>query len=268
VFVAATGNSQVEFLKHLAAAPGIEWGRTTMFHLDEYIGIPADHPASFRRYLRERFLGRVPVGTVHLVAGDAPDLAAELVRLNDLIRRAAVDVAFIGIGENGHIAFNDPPADFATETPFIVVDLDEACRRQQVGEGWFPSMAAVPRQAVSMSVRQILRAARIVCTVPDARKAQAVKTRRRRRDRAAGARLDPADPRGLPDVSRSRGCGAVEPVRHNQGTEGTKGTKGTITKLVGFPLWALKSLESLSRIGPLPNTKHKTPKHPSHRSPT
>jgi glucosamine-6-phosphate deaminase len=176
VFVAATGNSQVEFLKHLAAAPGIEWGRTTMFHLDEYIGIPADHPASFRRYLRERFLDRVPVGTVHLVAGDAPDLAAELARLNDLVGRAAVDVAFIGIGENGHIAFNDPPADFATETPFIVVDLDEACRRQQVGEGWFSSMAAVPRQAVSMSVRQILRAARIVCTVPDARKAQAVKT--------------------------------------------------------------------------------------------
>jgi glucosamine-6-phosphate deaminase len=175
VFVAATGNSQLDFLAHLTAAPGIDWGRTTMFHLDEYIGIPADHPASFRRYLRERFLDRVPVGTVHLVAGDAPDIAAEVARLNDLIAATAVDAAFIGIGENGHVAFNDPPADFATETPFIVVDLDEACRRQQVGEGWFPSLDAVPCQAVSMSVRQILRSARIVCTVPDARKARAVK---------------------------------------------------------------------------------------------
>ena len=175
VFVAATGNSQLDFLAHLTAAPGIDWRRTTMFHLDEYIGIPAGHPASFRRYLTERFLGRVPVGTVHLVAGDAPDIAAELARLNGLIAGTAIDAAFIGIGENGHVAFNDPPADFATETPFIVVDLDEACRRQQVGEGWFPSLDAVPRQAVSMSVRQILRAARIVCTVPDARKARAVK---------------------------------------------------------------------------------------------
>jgi glucosamine-6-phosphate deaminase len=175
VFVAATGNSQVEFLKHLTAAPGIDWGRATMFHLDEYIGIPADHPASFRRYLRERLLDRVPVGTVHLVAGDTPNISAEVTRLNGLIAGAAVDAAFIGIGENGHVAFNDPPADFATEAPFIVVDLDEACRRQQVGEGWFPSLDAVPRRAVSMSVRQILRSARIVCTVPDARKAQAVK---------------------------------------------------------------------------------------------
>ena len=175
VFVAATGNSQLDFLAHLTVAPGIDWRRTTMFHLDEYIGIPAGHPASFRRYLTERFLGRVPVGTVHLVAGDAPDIAAELTRLNGLIAGTAIDAAFIGIGENGHVAFNDPQADFATETPFIVVDLDEACRRQQVGEGWFPSLDAVPRQAVSMSVRQILRAARIVCTVPDARKAQAVK---------------------------------------------------------------------------------------------
>jgi glucosamine-6-phosphate deaminase len=175
VFVAATGNSQLDFLAHLTVAPGIDWRRTTMFHLDEYVGIPAGHPASFRRYLTERFLGRVPVGTVHLVAGDAPDIAAELARLNGLIAGTAIDAAFIGIGENGHVAFNDPPADFATETPFIVVDLDEACRRQQVGEGWFPSLDAVPRQAVSMSVRQILRAARIVCTVPDARKAQAVK---------------------------------------------------------------------------------------------
>src|SRR5512143_1381277 len=132
VFVAATGNSQIEFLNHLTAARGVSWERTTMFHLDEYIGIPSSHPASFRRYLRERLTSRVPVGDVHFIQGDAADLLAELARLNAAIAGTTVDVAFIGIGENGHIAFNDPPADSATETPFIVVDLDEACRRQQV----------------------------------------------------------------------------------------------------------------------------------------
>ena len=176
VFVAATGNSQMDFLNHLTAAPGIAWKHTTLFHLDEYIGIPADHPASFRRYLRERLTSRVPVGSVHFVRGDAPDLPAELARLNAAIAAAAVDVAFIGIGENGHVAFNDPPADFATESPFIVVDLDDACRRQQVGEGWFGSIDAVPRQAVSMSVKQIMKSARILCTVLEHRKAGAVKT--------------------------------------------------------------------------------------------
>ena len=175
VFVAATGNSQFEFLQHLTASPGISWKHTTMFHLDEYIGIPSSHPASFRRYLRERLTSLVPVGNVHFVQGDAPDLTAELERLNAAIAATAVDVAFIGIGENGHIAFNDPPADFATETPFIVVDLDDACRRQQVGEGWFDSIEAVPRQAVSMSVKQIMTSARILCTVLDKRKAHAVK---------------------------------------------------------------------------------------------
>jgi glucosamine-6-phosphate deaminase len=147
-----------------------------MFHLDEYIGIPSDHPASFRRYLRERITCRVPVGNVHFIQADAADLPAELARLNAAIAATAVDVAFIGIGENGHIAFNDPPADFTTETPFIVVDLDEACRKQQVGEGWFASIADVPRQAVSMSVRQILKAGRILCTVLENRKAKAVKS--------------------------------------------------------------------------------------------
>ena len=176
VFVAATGNSQLEFLKHLTAAPGITWERTVMFHLDEYIGIPSSHPASFRRYLGERLTSRVPVGRVHFIQGDAPDLSAELARLNAAIAATAIDVAFIGIGENGHIAFNDPPADFATETPFIVVNLDEACRRQQIGEGWFVSIDAVPRQAISMSVKQIMKAARILCTVLENRKAKAVKT--------------------------------------------------------------------------------------------
>jgi glucosamine-6-phosphate deaminase len=176
VFVAATGNSQLEFLNHLTAAPGISWERTTLFHLDEYIGIPPTHPASFRRYLQERLTSRVPVGNVRFIQGDAPDLSAEVARLNAAVAAAATDVAFIGIGENGHIAFNDPPADFATEAPFIVVDLDEACRRQQVGEGWFGSIDNVPRQAVSMSVKQIMKSACIVCTVLEKRKAPAVKT--------------------------------------------------------------------------------------------
>ncbi len=174
-FIAATGASQFNFLKYLVAAPGIAWERTTMFHLDEYIGMSADHPASFRRYLRERLTSKVPIGTVHFIAGDAPDLAAEVDRLNRAIGATAIDAAFVGIGENGHLAFNDPPADFETERPYIIVTLDEACRRQQFGEGWFKTLDDVPRQAVSMTVRQIVKAAHVVCTVPDKRKAQAVK---------------------------------------------------------------------------------------------
>jgi glucosamine-6-phosphate deaminase len=174
-FIAATGASQFGFLQHLIAAPALAWDRVTMFHLDEYIGLPADHPGSFRRYLRERLIDRVPIGTVHLIAGDAPDLAAELRRLNALLAGTPVDGAFVGIGENGHLAFNDPPADFGTEMPFIVVPLDAACRRQQFGEGWFKTLEEVPGLAISMTIRQILKAAHIVCTVPDRRKAPAVK---------------------------------------------------------------------------------------------
>jgi glucosamine-6-phosphate deaminase len=174
-FVAATGASQFNFLKHLVAAPGIAWERTAMFHLDEYIGMSADHPASFRRYLRERLTSKVPIGAVHFIAGDAPDLAVELDRLNRAIASSAIDAAFVGIGENGHLAFNDPPADFATEVPYIVVQLDDACRRQQFGEGWFKTLDDVPRRAISMTVRQIMKAAHIICTVPEKRKARAVK---------------------------------------------------------------------------------------------
>jgi glucosamine-6-phosphate deaminase len=174
-FVAATGASQFSFLKHLVAARGIAWERTTMFHLDEYIGFSAEHPASFRRYLRERLTSQVPIGTVCLVEGDAPDIGAELDRLNRAIAAVSIDVAFVGIGENGHLAFNDPPADFSVETPFIRVKLDEACRRQQFGEGWFKTLDDVPREAISMTVRQIMKAAHIICTVPEKRKAQAVK---------------------------------------------------------------------------------------------
>jgi glucosamine-6-phosphate deaminase len=174
--VLATGTSQFEVLRQLAGEAGIAWERVTCFHLDEYVGIPDTHPASFRKYLRERFAAQVPsLGAFHYVQGDAADPAAECKRLNALIQAAPVDLALIGIGENGHLAFNDPPADFQIEEPYIVVDLDEKCRMQQVGEGWFPSLAAVPHQAISMSIRQIMKSEYIICSVPDARKAEPVR---------------------------------------------------------------------------------------------
>jgi glucosamine-6-phosphate deaminase len=173
--VAATGASQFEFLEALVAAPDVDWYRTIFFHLDEYVGLPASHPASFRRYLRERLADRVHPGAFHFIEGDRPDPEAEARRVGELLRACEVDLAFVGIGENGHLAFNDPPADFAVEDPYIVVRLDEACRRQQLGEGWFPSLEDVPQRAISMSIRQIMKARRIVCVVPDARKAVAVR---------------------------------------------------------------------------------------------
>lgn len=174
-FIAATGASQFEMIGHLCSLPGIDWDRTEMFHLDEYIGLGEDHPASFRRYLRERLVELVHPGKVHYVNGDAPDPVAEAKRLGDLIAANPVDVAFVGIGENGHLAFNDPPADFETEAPYLVIQLDEKCRMQQVGEGWFSSLADVPARAMSMSIRQIMKTEAIVCTVPDRRKAEAVR---------------------------------------------------------------------------------------------
>lgn len=174
-FIAATGASQFEFLENLCATEGIEWSRTEMFHLDEYVGIDESHPASFVGYLKERLVKRINPGTVHFIRGDAPDREAERRRLSDLIAAAPVDIAFVGIGENGHLAFNDPPADFETEEPYLVLDLDERCRNQQVGEGWFPTFNDVPPQAYSMSVRQILKSRHIICTVPDERKAEAVR---------------------------------------------------------------------------------------------
>lgn len=174
--ILATGASQFEMLKRLVQAPGIDWVKVTCFHLDEYVGMPITHPASFRRYLKERFADLVPgLGAFHYLAGDAADVGAECARMGDLIRRHPIDVACVGIGENGHLAFNDPPADFVTEAPYLVVDLDEACRRQQLGEGWFPTLESVPKQALSMSIRQIMKSRAIVCTVPDARKARAVR---------------------------------------------------------------------------------------------
>jgi glucosamine-6-phosphate deaminase len=173
--IAATGASQFEFLQALTATKGVDWSRVEMFHLDEYVGISDTHPASFRRYLRERIVDRVHPSVFHFLAGDAADSAAECRRVGALLAERPVDVAFVGIGENGHLAFNDPPADFTTEEPYLVVELDEACRRQQLGEGWFASLDEVPRRALSMSVRQILKAREILCIVPDARKAAAVR---------------------------------------------------------------------------------------------
>lgn len=173
--VAATGASQFEFLDALTREEEIDWGKVTFFHLDEYVGLPESHPASFRKYLKERLASTLRPGAFHFIDGEAPDPSEECRRLGELISRAEIDVAFVGIGENGHLAFNDPPADFEIEEPYLVVDLDEACRRQQVGEGWFKGLDEVPRQAISMSIRQILKARRVICVVPDARKAEAVR---------------------------------------------------------------------------------------------
>ena len=175
--ILATGASQFEMLSELIKAPGIDWSKVTMFHLDEYVGLPITHPASFRKYLTERFVQKLPVAmkAVNLVEGDAADLPAFIAELGRKLQEKPIDVCFIGIGENGHIAFNDPPADFDTETPYLIVNLDEVCRKQQLGEGWFPNLDAVPKQAVSMSVRQILKSRCIVNTVPDSRKAYAMK---------------------------------------------------------------------------------------------
>jgi glucosamine-6-phosphate deaminase len=172
--IAATGASQFEFLDALTAMPKIEWPRVEMFHLDEYIGLPVSHPASFRKYLHERLIDKTGITKYHFLDGeeDVPEIVQ---KVSVELTAAPIDIAFVGIGENGHLAFNDPPADFQTEEPYLIVDLDEPCRRQQVGEGWFKDLSEVPKRAISMSVRQILKAREILCIVPDARKARAVK---------------------------------------------------------------------------------------------
>lgn len=173
--IVATGTSQFETLIGLIAEKDIDWSKVVMFHLDEYIGLPDTHPASFRKYLRERFLAKLPpLKASYLIDGEV-DPAVECARLNGIIAQHPIDLALVGVGENGHLAFNDPPADFDTEDPYIVVDLEEQCRRQQFNEGWFGSIGEVPRQAISMSVRQIMKSKHIVCSVPDSRKALAVK---------------------------------------------------------------------------------------------
>ena len=172
--ILATGTSQFETLKQLVAEE-IDWSNVTMFHLDEYIGLSEAHPASFRNYLTQRFISSVPaLKAIHLINGES-DAEEECKRLNELISRQPVDVALVGIGENGHLAFNDPPADFETAQPYLVVELDEQCRKQQFGEGWFRSLEDVPRHAISMSIRQIMKSKQIICSVPDSRKAIAVR---------------------------------------------------------------------------------------------
>ena len=172
--VAATGASQLDFLDRLVAGPGIDWPRVELFHLDEYVGLPITHPASFRKYLLDRLIHKAGIRRYHLLDAET-DARGTADRVGGALAAAPIDLAFVGIGENGHLAFNDPPADFDTTRPYLVVTLDEACRRQQVGEGWFASIADVPAQAISMSVRQILSAAEIVAVVPDRRKAEAVR---------------------------------------------------------------------------------------------
>ena len=174
--VAATGMSQLAMLDLLARADGVDWPRVSVFHLDEYIGLPATHSASFRRYLRERFLDRLPQAPEFIgIQGDAPDLPAEIGRLNRQLAGRRVDLCFAGVGDNAHLAFNDPPANFQTDAPYIEVQLDDTCRAQQSRQGWFPSQDAVPQRAISMSVRQILRSDCLLLTVVGPGKAAAVR---------------------------------------------------------------------------------------------
>ncbi len=172
--ILATGTSQFETLNQLTKEE-IDWSRVVMFHLDEFIGLSESSPASFRRYLKERFIQKVaPLKEIHFLNGEGEPLK-ECMRLKGIIGKITIDLALVGIGENGHLGFNDPPADFETEEPFIVVELDEKCRQQQFGEGWFKSINDVPRTAITMSIKQIMKSSQIICSVPDNRKAVAVK---------------------------------------------------------------------------------------------
>jgi glucosamine-6-phosphate deaminase len=173
--IAATAASQLEFLEALTKEPGIDWTKVEAFHLDEYIGLPITHPGSFRKMLMEQLVSKTGIKRYHLLEGDAADPDRVLREMGKDLASAPIDIAFLGIGENAHIAFNDPPADFETEEPYIIVTLDEACRQQQVGEAWFSDISQVPKRAMSMSARQILKAKEVLAVVPDKRKAQAVK---------------------------------------------------------------------------------------------
>ena len=171
--ILATGASQFQMLSVLVKEK-IDWSVVTAFHLDEYIGLPESHPASFRKYLKERFADLVLLRKFNYVNGEA-DPDQECKRLGNLIRKHPIDVAFIGVGENSHLAFNDPPADFETEEPYIIVKLDDNCKRQQMGEGWFPTLESVPEKAISMSIKQIMKSKAIISSVPDLRKADAIR---------------------------------------------------------------------------------------------
>ncbi|MFN7292032.1 MAG: glucosamine-6-phosphate deaminase [Pirellula sp.] len=187
--IVATGASQFETLAQLTKEPGIDWARVDGLHLDEYVGLSMDHPASFCRYLRERFVSKVPIASFFYLDGTQP--GPDVVRLASASYEVApIDLALIGIGENGHLAFNDPPADFNTDAIYHVVELDQACRLQQVGEGWFKSLEDVPTHAISMTVPAILRAKKIICSVPDERKAIAV-------EGALSGDINPAKPASI-----------------------------------------------------------------------
>jgi glucosamine-6-phosphate deaminase len=172
--IAATGAAQFEFLKALTRVSSIDWQRVEMFHLDEYIGLPVTHPASFSNYLLERLIHKSGIKHYHLLGGEE-DSTEIIRRVGSKLSSRPVDIAFVGIGENGHLAFNDPPADFETDEPYLIVELDEACRMQQVTEGWFPAISDVPTHAISMSIKQVLKAKEIIAIVPDMRKSRAVK---------------------------------------------------------------------------------------------
>lgn len=172
----ATGNSQLGFLDALTSRGDVDWARVVGFHMDEYRGLSAEHPASFRRYLRERIVDRVHPGGFHFIAGDAPDAMGECARYAALLRDQPLDLCCLGIGENGHLAFNDPPvADFHDPADVKVVALDDACRRQQVGEGHFPTVHDVPAEAITVTIPALLRAGRVLANVPEARKRDPVR---------------------------------------------------------------------------------------------
>lgn len=172
--IAATAASQLEFLNALTEMTDLDWKHVEVFHLDEYIGLPITHPGSFRKMLLEQLIRKTGITKYHLLDGDA-DADEAVRRVGASLASAPIDIAFVGIGENGHLAFNDPPADFEANEPYLIVKLDEACRQQQVGEAWFADISQVPTHAISMSIRQILKAKEILAVVPDTRKAQAVK---------------------------------------------------------------------------------------------
>lgn len=174
--ILASATSQIRFLAALTAAPDLDWSRVTLFHMDEYLGITGEHPASFRRFLRERVLSQIRPQAFHFIAGDAPEPLEEADRYAALLRAAPLDLCCLGIGENGHVAFNDPPvANFEDPRLIKLVQLDEPCRQQQVGEGCFPTLDAVPRYAYTLTVPTLCRAGRLVCVVPERRKAVAVR---------------------------------------------------------------------------------------------
>ncbi len=168
--IVATGASQFEMLSELVKAPDIDWSKVSVFHLDEYVGLPEDHPAGFRKYLRERFIAKLPTAPKKFYPVSKEGMA----ELGAILKQTTIDVAFVGIGENGHLAFNDPPADFDSNEAYLIIELDEKCRRQQLGEGWFKTFEDVPTHAVSMAIKQIMMSKAIICSVPDARKAEAV----------------------------------------------------------------------------------------------